>query len=109
MQPRSREAHVKRNTPCWRVIAVVATAALAACSSSNSSTPPPQEGTSTITMKGGTGSTGAGGNSNWFYLDNYAGGDVKLLKTGVVNTDATVPTAMPYLGTTPVEIAADTT
>ncbi len=61
-----------------------------------------------IMSKGGTGSTGTGGNGGYFYFEAY-NTHMKMLKSGAVNTAVTIPAPVPYLGTNPRTITANTT
>jgi hypothetical protein len=63
----------------------------------------------TINLKGGTGSTGAGGNAGDFDCRNYRGTDLKILKSGTVNSNLSVPIFKPYLGDNPLVVTSNTT
>ena len=64
--------------------------------------------TLSFSAKGGKGLANDGGYGGYFEMDAY-GADVKVLATGVVNTDVTLPTDLPYLGTNWVDVTTNTT
>lgn len=61
----------------------------------------------TITASGGTSTAGSGGNGGSIYLDVY--GDVKVTKSGTVNTSFSIPTYDYHFGANPAIVTSSTT
>ena len=83
---------------------MLAATVVAACSSGGGSA-----AGGTMTLKGGKGATGNGGDGGYFDVEGSTGAAVKVLASGGVNTDVSLPTQLPYLGTNPQDVTTDTT
>lgn len=62
-----------------------------------------------LNLKGGNGTTGSGGDAGSLYVYNYRGTDLRILKSGTVNSGISVPIYVPYLGTNVLDVTANTT
>lgn len=61
-----------------------------------------------VSVSGGRGTTGNGGNGDYFEIYNESAGDVELHTTGAVNATVTVPNVRPYLGSNAAIIGSNT-
>lgn len=93
----------------WKIIALGSAAVcmlgLAGCGSDNDNNSAPA-GVYKLNLAGGTGGTADGGTGGDIYIDNYT--DVKVLRSGSVNANFTVPTYAKNFGEFKATISADT-
>src|SRR6266568_547960 len=96
-----------RNLWCWASALALAATSVACSSSSDSGS---SGGGRTMNLKGGKGLTYDGGTGGYFDVEGRTGaGGVKVLSAGSVNTDVSLPSRVPYLGTNAQIVSADTT
>jgi hypothetical protein len=95
---------------CGMVLAAITMAS--ACSNGGNNGPsaiPVIPGTAQIRIKGGMGTNDAGGKGNILDINNYTGGDVRILRNGAVDASFAVPAVAPYLGSNPLTISGNMT
>ncbi|MDD2320451.1 MAG: hypothetical protein PHO83_10395 [Geobacteraceae bacterium] len=86
---------------------LVASAFLYACGGDGDSYTPIVTTGKTITANGGSATSGTGGDGGGVYID--VSGDVKVTKTGTVNTSFSIPTYDYHFGANPAIVTSDTT